>query len=119
MVKGLFSKAIAMSGTNLAPWSQPAYKGVARKRAIQLAQHFDCYKPNDWPQSIDCLRNVSAKDITAAVYEFFVNMRSFTFFINCVTTQNKRFCRSYLRNLIWIPWFYFRPLSSLNRLVPL
>lgn len=90
VIVGLFSKAIAMSGTHLAPWSQPAYKGVARKRAIQLAQHFDCYKPNDWTQSIDCLRNVSAKDITAAVYDFFVNILIiFTFFINLASKENK------------------------------
>lgn len=120
MILGLFSKAIAMSGTHLAPWSQPAYKGVARKRAIQLAQNFDCYKPNDWAQSIDCLRNVSAKDITAAVHDFFVNIWFiFTFFINLGTNQNKISFYFYIRNSIWIPWFCFRPLSRLNGLVHL
>lgn len=62
-----------MSGTHLAAWSQPAYKGVARKRARRLAKQFECYTPNDWPQTIECLRNVSATDITAAFYDFFVN----------------------------------------------
>lgn len=73
-ILGLFSKAIAHSGTNLAPWSQPAHKGVARKRAKQLAEYFDCYKPNDWSQTIACLRNVPAIDITAAFYNFFVTI---------------------------------------------
>nr|AXB38858.1 juvenile hormone esterase [Sitodiplosis mosellana] len=71
LAEGLFSKAIAMSGTHLAAWSQPAYEGVARKRATRLAKQFECYEPNNWIQSIDCLRNVSAKDITAAFYDFF------------------------------------------------
>lgn len=72
-VLGLFSKAIAMSGTCLASWSQPPAKGLARERAKQLAKYFDCHKPNDWPNSIDCLRNVPAANITAAIYNFFVN----------------------------------------------
>lgn len=61
-----------MSGTNLAPWSQPAHEGVARKRAIKLARQFECYTPNNWAQTIECLRNVSATRITAAFYDFFV-----------------------------------------------
>lgn len=70
---GLFSKAIAQSGTNLAAWSQPAHKGVARQRATQLAEMFKCDVPNDWTKSIDCLRQVSAENITAAFYDFFVS----------------------------------------------
>lgn len=68
----MFTKAIAMSGTHLAPWSQPAYKGVAKKRAKQLAESFNCYKPNNWPKTIDCLRHIPATNITAAFYNFFV-----------------------------------------------
>lgn len=70
---GLFSKAIAQSGTNLAAWSQPAHEGVARQRATQLAEMFKCYTPNDWSKSIDCLRQVPAENITAAFYDFFVS----------------------------------------------
>lgn len=69
---GLFSKAIAQSGTNLAAWSQPAHKGVAKDRATKLAESFKCYEPNSWPKTLDCLRNVSAENITAAFYDFFV-----------------------------------------------
>lgn len=76
-VLGLFSRAIAQSGTNLAPWSLPAYEGVAKGRAKQLAGYLDCYKPNDWPQTIDCLRDVPAKNITAALYDFFVSIKYF------------------------------------------
>lgn len=71
---GLFSKVIALSGTSLAPWAQPAHTGVAKDRAKQLAKNFDCYKPNDWSQSLDCLRNVPAANITAAIYDFFVSI---------------------------------------------
>lgn len=70
---GLFSKVIALSGTNLAPWAQPAHAGVAKDRAKQLAENFDCYTPNNWSQSLDCLRNVPATNITAAIYNFFVS----------------------------------------------
>lgn len=70
---GLFSKAIAQSGTNLAAWSQPAHKGVAKHRAQKLSESFDCYTPNNWPKTLDCLRKVSAENITAAFYDFFVS----------------------------------------------
>ncbi|XP_031633819.1 venom carboxylesterase-6-like isoform X1 [Contarinia nasturtii] len=69
--KGLFSRAIAMSGTNLAPWAQPAHKGVARKQATKFAKYFNCYTPSDWPLTIDCLRNVPAINISAAFFDFF------------------------------------------------
>lgn len=71
---GLFSKGVAFSGTNLASWSLSVQKGVARKRAKQLAGYFGCYNPKKWSQTIDCLRNVSATKITAALYKFFVNI---------------------------------------------
>lgn len=73
ILKGLFSKAIAQSGTNLAAWSQPAHKGVASARAAQLAESFECYEPNNWSNTLNCLRNVSAENITAAFYDFFVS----------------------------------------------
>lgn len=76
MLTGLFSKAIAQSGTNLAAWSQPAHKGVAAHRATKLADMFKCNTRNDWPKTIDCLREVSAENITAAFYEFFVRKKS-------------------------------------------
>lgn len=65
---------MSQSGTNLAPWTQPALKGVARKRATQLAERMNCYKPNDWSQTIECLRNVPAYNISAFAFELFVNI---------------------------------------------
>ncbi|XP_031616881.1 cholinesterase 2-like, partial [Contarinia nasturtii] len=71
LTEGLYSKAIAMSGTNLAPWAQPAHKGVAKKRAKQFAEYFNCYSPNNWTQTIECLRNVPAASISSSYYDFF------------------------------------------------
>ncbi|XP_031633954.1 venom carboxylesterase-6-like, partial [Contarinia nasturtii] len=71
LTEGLYSKAIAMSGTNLAPWAQPAHKGVAKKRATQFAEYFKCYSPNNWTQTIECLRNVPAANISSSFYDFY------------------------------------------------
>lgn len=70
-IKGLFSKAIAQSGTYFASWAAPAHDKVASKRAAKLAESFKCYTPNDWSKTIDCLRTVSAENITASFYDFF------------------------------------------------
>lgn len=73
-ITGLFSKVIAQSGTNLSPWAQPAHDGVAPKRAARLAEMFDCHYKNDWEKTIECLRTVSAANITAAFYDYFVSL---------------------------------------------
>lgn len=72
---GLFSRAIASSGSNIASWAQPQEKGMARKRTEQLAKRFDCFIiPRNWTHIIDCLRNVPAKNMSAVAYEFLVNI---------------------------------------------
>ncbi|XP_031636223.1 venom carboxylesterase-6-like [Contarinia nasturtii] len=71
LTDSLYSKGIAMSGTNLAPWAQPAHRGVAKKRAKYFAEYFNCYSPNDWPKTIECLRHVPAANISVAFYDFF------------------------------------------------
>lgn len=73
-ILGLFSKAIAQSGTSLAPWALPAYEGVPQKRARQLADFFDCYKDNDWSATVECLRSVPAQNITGVLYDFYVSL---------------------------------------------
>lgn len=82
---GLFFKAFAISGTNSVPWSQPALKGVAKQRAVKFAEYFNCYTPNDWPQTIECLRNIPAINITASLYDFYVSIigRSLTLCCFC------------------------------------
>lgn len=64
---GLFSKAIAQSGTNLATWAKPALKGVPRKTAKEFAESLKCYLSDDWSINMDCLRNVSVKAIVATI----------------------------------------------------
>lgn len=72
LAKGLFTKAIAQSGVNLDAWAQPAHEGVAARRAAKLAEMLGCGKSGDWGRKIDCMRSASAKDVTAAFYDFFV-----------------------------------------------
>lgn len=47
---------------------------MARQRAIQLAKRFNCYTPNDFSKAIDCLRMIPAKNMSAVVDEFYVNI---------------------------------------------
>ncbi|XP_055677254.1 juvenile hormone esterase [Lutzomyia longipalpis] len=68
MAKGLFHRVISQSGTNLCAWAQPAHPGVAEKRAERLGQMMGCTDAN---HLIECLREKSAEDITAAFYDFF------------------------------------------------
>lgn len=67
---GLFSKAIAQAGANTSPFALPAQKGIARKRAQKLAESLNCYTANDWPKTIECLRKVPEKNLTAVSYKF-------------------------------------------------
>lgn len=71
--RGLFHRAIAQSGTSLAPWGAVAHKGVAKERAKKLGEILNCphNNENNLKPMIDCLRKASAKDITEAFYDFF------------------------------------------------
>lgn len=101
-------KAIAQSGTNLAPWSQPARKGVAKKRAAELAQKFNCLFPNHWSNTINCLRNVPAANITAAFYEFFVTIQQKIFNSISLICLNNQFV-SLLQEFDMDPMVPFAP----------
>ncbi|XP_074000282.1 juvenile hormone esterase-like [Rhodnius prolixus] len=68
MSRGLFHKAISQSGTALDPWTKTP-PGVARSRAIKMAQLFDC--PTDSSEAIlDCLQTKNAYSLTEAYLEF-------------------------------------------------
>lgn len=54
----------------------PAQKGIAKKQAQKLAESLSCYTPNDWPKTIDCLRNVPEKNITSVASKFVSNLRN-------------------------------------------
>lgn len=70
--KGLFHRGISQSGTNLAPWGAVAHKDVARERAVKLGEMMGCeLEDSNYQAMIACLRQVPAKNITEAFYEFF------------------------------------------------
>ncbi|XP_054728696.1 venom carboxylesterase-6-like [Anastrepha obliqua] len=69
--KGLFHKAIAQSGTYFCPWGQPEHKGIAAKRAREMAQMVGCNPDEKWQKLLRCLRTKNADDIVATLYEFF------------------------------------------------
>ncbi|XP_058064702.1 venom carboxylesterase-6-like [Anopheles bellator] len=72
--KGLFQRVISQSGVNLDAWAQPAHRGVARARSIQLGQMLNCSQGTDgrFAEMMHCLRGVSAEDVTKAFYDFYV-----------------------------------------------
>lgn len=67
---GLFIRAIAQAGANTSPFAMPPQKGIARKHAQQLTESLNCYTANDWPKTLDCLREVPEKNLTAVSYKF-------------------------------------------------
>lgn len=70
--KGLFHRGISESGTNLAPWGAVAHRGVAEERAAKLGEMLSCPLENSsYKKMIECLREVPAKNITEAFYDFF------------------------------------------------
>lgn len=73
MSKGLFDRAISQSGTLMNIWSDTARPGLAKMRAIRLANLLRCPISNtSFKEIIECLRKVPAKDITDALYSFYV-----------------------------------------------
>lgn len=74
----MFHRAISQSGTNLSPWSQPAYPGIATQRAIAIAEWFQCYhNDTDWSTILDCLRDQDSIEITKFFYKLFVRLLNF------------------------------------------
>jgi carboxylesterase type B len=70
--KGLFHRGIAQSGTNLAPWGAVAHAGIARERAVKLSEMMGCpLFDSNFEEMIKCLKQVPAKNITEAFYDFF------------------------------------------------
>uniref|UniRef100_A0A182JRH2 Carboxylic ester hydrolase n=1 Tax=Anopheles christyi TaxID=43041 RepID=A0A182JRH2_9DIPT len=97
--KGLFQRVISQSGVNLDAWAQPAHPGVARSRSIQLGKMLNCSHDSDgrFIEMLDCLRRVSAEEITRKFYDFYVTMQSsLTYYLFCIflpihINKNKHF----------------------------
>lgn len=74
MSKGLFDRGISQSGTLMNTWADPPRPGLAKMRAIRLADIVNCPIANtNFRKMIECLRKVDAKKITEALFEFFVS----------------------------------------------
>lgn len=69
--KGLFHRAISQSATLMNPWSDPARKGLAKMRAIRLADMMGCsISGTSVKKMMECLREKPAEKITMAQTEF-------------------------------------------------
>lgn len=73
--KGLFHKAISQSGSLMDPWADPARKGVAKMRAVRLADMLGCpIIGSSMKEMVKCLRKVPAENITMAQTAFYVRI---------------------------------------------
>jgi acetylcholinesterase len=73
MSRGLFHRAISQSGTLLDPWAGPMPKGLAKMRAIRLADKMNCpISGTSMKGMLECLRGVPAENITLALHDFLV-----------------------------------------------
>lgn len=69
--KGLFHKAISQSGNLMNSWADPARKGLAKMRAIRLADLMGCsISGTSMKEIVNCLRSVPAENITMAILQF-------------------------------------------------
>lgn len=74
MSKGLFHRAISQSGTLMNVWADPPRPGLAKMRAIRLADKMGCpIIDTNYEKIISCLRKVDAKKITEGMFDFFVS----------------------------------------------
>lgn len=74
MSKGLFNRAISQSGTLMNVWADPPRPGLAKMRAIRLADKMGCpIIDTNYEKIISCLRKVDAKKITSGMFDFFVS----------------------------------------------
>ena len=70
----LFHRAISQSGNLMNIWSDPLRKGVAKMRAIKVADKMNCpTSDGSSKEMIECLRKAPADKIVETVYSLFVN----------------------------------------------
>ena len=68
----LFHRAISQSGNMMNVWSEPLRQGLAKERALKLADMMDCSTECPTKEMIECLRKVPATKITGALRNFMV-----------------------------------------------
>lgn len=73
MSRRLFHRAISQSGNLMNVWADPHRKGLAKMKAIRLADKMNCpISGSTIKDMVECLRNVPAEQITAAIRDFLV-----------------------------------------------
>ncbi|KAL7015755.1 hypothetical protein ACKWTF_016653 [Chironomus riparius] len=68
----LFHRAISQSGSLMSIWAEPHRKGLAKERATKVAKLMGCPVDSSTKKMIECLRNVPAQKITAAIRDFMI-----------------------------------------------
>lgn len=75
MARGLFYRAISQSGNLMNPWADPAQKGIAKARALKLAELMNCStSETSTKEIVECLRKAPADKIIGAIPEFLVKL---------------------------------------------
>jgi carboxylesterase type B len=81
MSRKLFHRAIVQSASMFNNWAQPDRKGVAKMKAIRLADKVNCtITGTTMKEMVDCLRQKSAHDIIDAQRHFQVMIKLITKF---------------------------------------
>ncbi|CAG9809984.1 unnamed protein product [Chironomus riparius] len=71
MSRGLFHRAISQSGNVMDVWAEPHRQGLAKMKAIRLADKMNCpISGSTIREMVECLRNVPAEEIIASVGDF-------------------------------------------------
>ena len=73
MSQNLFHRAISQSGTLQSFWADPDFSGVARKRAIQVAEHLNCTNVEDTKLIVECLREKDVEELANTLIDLFVS----------------------------------------------
>ncbi|KAL7043409.1 hypothetical protein ACKWTF_001490 [Chironomus riparius] len=71
MSQNLFHRGISQSGTLQNFWADPDFSGVARERAIKVAEHLNCTNAIDTKLIVECLREKDVKDLANTLNELF------------------------------------------------
>jgi carboxylesterase type B len=74
MSQNLFYRGISQSGTLQNFWADPDSSGVARERALEIAEHLNCSNTEDTKLVANCLREKDVKDLAKTLIDLFVSL---------------------------------------------
>jgi len=75
MSQNLFHRGISQSGTLQNFWADPDFSGVAKERALSVAEHLNCSNTEDTKLVADCLREKDVKDLAKTLIDLFVSLQ--------------------------------------------